>query len=77
VSLSAYNGEMRSGVTKGGMSVYNTLDLMQYGREIKLGYYLTPALVTDISYSQNVFEEYSLTQETQNSIALASLNYRF
>jgi len=77
MTLSAYTGEMRSGVKKGGMSVFNTLDLMKYGREVKLGYYLTPALVADISYSENIYEEYSLTQETRNAIAVMSLSYRF
>jgi len=77
VNLSGYNGEMRSGVKQGGLAVYNSLDLMKYGVKVKLGYYLTPALVANLSYSANSYQEYSLSEDTFNSITVASLNYRF
>ncbi len=77
VDMNGYKGEMRSGIKNSGISLYNSLNLMKYGLALKLGYYLTPALVASVSYSTNVYQEYSLTKDTRNSIGVASLNYRF
>ncbi len=75
--LSAYNGEMRSGVKAGGNTVINTLDLQKYGAKIALGYYLSKDLIFNISYSINDYIEYSLIDEALYDIAVAKLSYRF
>jgi len=77
LDVSGYKGEMRSGVKNGGLAVYNSLNLMKYGAMLKVGYYLTPAFVANVSYSTNLYQEYSLNEDTLNSIAVASLSYRF
>ncbi len=76
-TLKYYNGEMRTGVKDGGMTVYNTLDLMKSGYDIKLGYYISKSTVVSVSYAQNTYTEYGLVTDNTNSIAIASLNYSF
>ncbi len=77
VDINGYKGKMRSGIKNGGISLYNSLNLMKYGLALKLGYYLSPVLVVNLSYSTNVYQEYSLEKDTRNSIGVTSLNYRF
>jgi hypothetical protein len=76
-TLIYYNGEMRTGVKDGGMTVFNTLDLMKNGYSTKLGYYITKNAVASISYTQNTYTEYGLVVDNTNSVAIASLNYSF
>jgi len=78
-----YNGgKMRSGVKDGGMTVYNTKDLLRNAYSATLGYYFTPTLEASIAYSRNNYEEYdaatlSLLPEGTSSTALISLSYTY
>lgn len=80
-TLKVYGGEMRSGVKDGGFTVYNTLDLMKRGGEVKVGYYIKPNIVADISYGVNKYSEYdvagTITADNTNSVAVASLSYSY
>ena len=77
IILSAYGGEMRSGVKDRGMTVYNSLDLMKTGYGANLGYYITKGFTVGVSYSRNNYVEEFLTKDTTNNIALLNMNYRF
>ena len=77
LELSAYNGQMRSGVKRGGVAVINSLDLQKYGASLSLGYFFNSSVVMSASYSKNVFLEYAQTQDGSNAIYLATLSYRF
>ena len=78
-----YNGgKMRSGVKDAGFTVYNTKDLLRNAYSAKLGYYFTPKLEADISYTRNNYEEYdastlSLLPEGTSSVAVVSLSYSY
>lgn len=78
-----YNGgKMRSGVKDGGFTVYNTKDLLKSAYTAKLGYYFTPKLEADISYTKNNYEEYNaatrlLLPEGSSSIAVISMSYSY
>ena len=78
-----YNGgKMRSGVKDAGFTVYNTKDLLRSAYTAKLGYYFTPKLEADISYTKNNYEEYdaanlALLPEGSNSIAVISMSYSY
>lgn len=76
-TLYLYGGEMRTGVKDDGVTIFNTLDLMKRGYNMKVGYYITKAAVVSISYGQNSYEEYGLTQEATNSVAVVNFNYGF
>ena len=75
-------GKMKSGVTDGGFTVFNTKDLMKDSYSAKIGYYFKPNLSVDISYTVNHYEEYNadtlqLLPEGRRSIALITVNYTF
>jgi len=81
-TLKYYNGEMRTGVKDSGFTVFNTLDLLKDGFDIKLGYYLTPSAIVSISYGENNYEEFdentaSMLEEGKNSVAVATFSYTF
>ncbi len=77
VTLKAYSGEMRNGVKDGGMSVYNSLDVLKDGYGADIGYYLTKDFTLSVSYNQNNYLEYFKVKETSNSVAYATLSYSF
>lgn len=78
-----YNGgEMRSGVKDGGFTVYNTKDLLKSAYSVKIGYYFTPKLEIDASYTYNNYEEYDaanlkLLPKGHSSIAAVSMSYSY
>ena len=72
VTLSGYYGETRTLVRDGGITVFNTLDAMKYGANVKLGYTMGKNFTANLSYGQNTYTEYGLTQEGTNQVALAS-----
>jgi hypothetical protein len=78
-----YNGgKMRSGVKDAGLTVYNTKDLLRNAYSAKIGYYFTPKLEADISYTKNNYEEYnaatlSLLPEGSSTIGVISMSYSF
>jgi hypothetical protein len=81
-TLKYYGGDMRTGVKDGGFTVFNTLDLMKDGFDVKLGYYLTPNATLSISYGQNNYEEYDQTtfstlDEGTNSVTVATFSYTY
>ena len=81
-TVSYRGGEMRTGIEDGGFTLYNTKDLMKTKVTGKIGYYFTPKLKADISYTQNSYEEWDTVtkayfSEGQNSIIAASLGYTF
>ncbi len=77
-----YRGEMRTGVKDGGLTVYNTLDLMKNGYEVQLGYYLGTNAVVTLSYAEHTYSEFDQTFSTLSSdntskVALVSFSYSF
>ncbi|MDF1874501.1 hypothetical protein JHD48_01995 [Sulfurimonas sp. SAG-AH-194-I05] len=77
-----YDGEMRSGVKDGGTTVMNTLDLVENGFDIKLGYYFSPKAVLTISYGENNVREFdvvtsSLLKSGKNSVTVATFSYTY
>lgn len=76
-TLTYYNGEMKTGIKDGGMTVFNTLDLMKNGYSAKLGYYFKKNIVANISYTQNTYTEYTFLRDNTNDVAIASVSYSF
>ena len=81
-TLRYFGGEMKSGVIDGGMTVFNTKDLLTNSYSAKVGYYLTPSWAIDASYQMNNYKEYNagtlqLLPEGSNSVALVSMSYSF
>jgi|FLOH01.1.fsa_nt_gi hypothetical protein len=81
-TLTYNGGKMRSGVKDGGFTVYNTKDLLRNAYSAKLGYYFTPKLEADVSYTKNNYEEYdaatlNLLPEGSSDIAVISMSYSF
>ena len=84
ISAKYYNGKMRAGVKDSGMTVFNTLDEMKYGYELKVGYYFTPSAFLSASYAQNTYREFdevltspNITKDNTNQVMLASFSYSF
>jgi hypothetical protein len=82
VTLTYYNGEMRTGIKDNGFTVFNSLDLMKDGFNAKMNYYFTKNAIVSISYGKNRYEEYDVTSETithenTNSVLVASLSYSY
>ena len=80
LELYFYGGEMKSGVKDTGLSVYNSLDLIKSGYSAKVGYYINTDLITTFSYGVNSYKEYRITHygnKAENSVAVATLSYRF
>jgi hypothetical protein len=81
-TLKYYGGEMRSGVRDGGFTVFNTLDLIKDGYDLKLGYYITPKAVVSLKYGRQNYEEYSVITEDMldegtYSVTVATFSYTF
>ena len=81
-TLKFNGGEMKSGVKDGGLTVYNTKDLLKNAYSAKLGYYFTQKIEADISYTSNHYEEYDaaylrLLPEGSSSIAVISMSYSY
>ena len=81
-TLKYYDGEMRTGVKDGGFTVFNTLDLLNDGFDVKLGYYLTPNATVSISYGENNYEEFdqgtaTMLDEGTNSVTVATFSYTY
>jgi len=78
-----YNGgEMRSGVKDGGFTVFNNKDLFKRAYSAKFGYYFTPTLEADISYTKNNYQEYDsenlrLLPEGSNRVIVFSMHYSY
>jgi len=77
LTLSAYGGEMRAGVKDGGMSVYNSLDMMKTGYGIKLKYRLKPAHNISLGYTTNTSQEDGMTQDSTNTIISLAYSYSY
>jgi hypothetical protein len=76
-TLTYYNGEMRTGIKDGGMTVFNTLDLMKNGYSAKVEYRFNKNLLANISYAQNTYTEYGLFANNTNALSVASISYSF
>lgn len=76
-TFKAYGGEMRTGTKDGGFTVYNTLDLMKTGYGIKLGLNINKSTLMSLGYDINNYREYGKTVDGSNSVAIASLSYRY
>jgi len=81
-TFKGYTGEMRTGIKDGGMTVYNTLDLMKHGFDIKLGYYINRQTTIAVNYGQNTYREFDETfstiiRDNTNWVAVATLSYTF
>jgi len=82
-TLKAYGGEMRTGVKDSGMTIYNTLDLMKKGFDIKLGYTLNKNTTLSISYGENTYSEFNTdlfqmsSTDITSKVTTFSLNYSF
>ena len=63
-TLKYYGGEMRTGVRDSGFTVFNTLDLVKNGFDVKLGYYITPNASLSLSHAQHNSEEYDIITQT-------------
>jgi hypothetical protein len=75
-------GEQRAGIRNGGAVVFNNLDLIKNGAEIRFGYYLKPNATLNISYIQNSYREFdssfsTITSDNSNDAVFVSYNYSF
>jgi len=74
-------GEMRTGVTNGGFTIVNTLDLMKREYNAKWGYYMTKNTLLSLTYTQRRYQEYyqgvGLLSDGTSSALVASASYSF
>ena len=71
-------GKSRSGVFNGGFVVFNSKDTLTQAFDITLGYYFSPVLNTDFTYSYLKYDEYFAGSKDANRNAYTlSLSYRF
>ena len=77
LTLRGYNGKMRSGIKDGGITVFNTLDMMRYGGDMKAGYYFSTSFSANVSYGLNNYKEYGMDEYGTNKVALISMSYSF
>ena len=81
----AYTGEMKSAVTDGGLTVYNTKDLMKKGYGFALGYNLTNAFKINLSYDVHTFEipdlytinDLTTNEDVMNNVGILSFSYSY
>lgn len=81
----AYMGEMKSAVTDGGLTVYNTKDLMKHGYGVALGYNLTKEFKINISYDVHTFEipelykinNLEINKDVMNNVGILSFSYSY
>lgn len=76
-TASFYTGESRTGVKDRGNTVFNSLDLMKTGYNLKVGYYLKPNAVLTFSYGANTYREYKASSDGTNNVMVTSLSYNF
>jgi len=76
-TASFYTGESRTGVKDGGSTVFNSLDLMKTGYNLKVGYYLKPNTILTFSYGANTYREYKASSDGTNNVMVTSLSYNF
>lgn len=81
LKVGMHGGEMRTGVTNGGLTLVNTLDLMKREYNAKLGYYVTKNSVLSLTYTQRRYQEYvqgvGLAPQGSSSALIASASYSF
>ena len=81
-TLNYMGGEMRSGVLNGGMTVYNSKDLLHDSYNVKLGYYFTPHFTMDVMYGLHFYQEYDalnlkLLEKGTSMSSVVSMGYSF
>jgi len=77
ITLRAYGGKMKTGVKDGGFIVYNTKDLYKDGYSVKLGYFIDKNFSVSARYGRNNFEEFGMSGEASNDVALFTLKYSY
>ena len=76
-TLEGYFGKMRTTLRDGGLSVYNSLDLMKNGYGVKMGYYLNKNITLSASASFHTVAVYEEEVDTTNRVLAATLSYSF
>lgn len=82
LTLRYVGGEVRSGVSNGGLTVINNKDLYTGTYNVTLGYFETEGLAYDLSYALNTYQEYNpdtlnLLPKGVSSTLLVSMSYKF
>jgi len=81
-TLDYIGGEMKSGVLNGGMTVYNTKDLLNESYNVKLGYYFTSNFTMDFMFGVHSYKEYDavnleLLDKGTSMSSVVSMSYSF
>lgn len=81
-SLKYFGGEMKSGVHDGGLNVTNTKDLQKQAMGVRVGFYFSKYVITNLSYERNSYKEYnnltrSLNPEGTSKTTTLSVNIIF
>ena len=82
ITLHYIGGEMKSGVSNGGLTVINNKDLYKGTYNITLGYFETRGLAYDLNYALNTYQEYNpdtlkFLPKGVSSTLFASMSYKF
>jgi len=70
-------GKSRTGISDGGMTVYNSKDLMTNTLSLKMGYYLNKKITLSGSLTKNRFDEFGGNNNVTNQIIVGTLSYKF
>ena len=77
-TLRYMGGKSKSGVFNGGFVVFNSKDTLTQAFDVTLGYYFTPALTLDLTYSYLKYDEYWIaSKDATRASYTATMSYRF
>ena len=77
LELGYFGGRLRTGIKDGGMTVYNSKDIITQILSVKAGYYINRRLNTSLSYSLSNYDEYNNADDLSNSVLVMTLSYTF
>ncbi len=77
VEFGYFGGKLRTGIKDGGMTVYNSKDIITQAFSAKIGYYINTRLNTSLSYSSSTYDEYENADDLSSSVLVMTLSYTF
>jgi len=77
LEIAYIGGELRTGIKDGGMTVYNSKDLITNAISAKLGFYINSKLNTSLSYTSTTYDEYNNIDNINSSALVMTASYTF
>jgi hypothetical protein len=77
LELGYFGGKLRTGIKDGGMTVYNSKDIITQALSAKVGYYINTKLNTSLSYTSSTYDEYKNADDLTSSAIVMTLSYTY